>query len=159
MLTCSILCQTTDMDAQVELGTSVGYALKRAASALRAAMDVALRPLSLTVPQYACLELLGARPGLSGSELARGAFVTRQSMHSLLRGLEDRGLLTRPASPPHGRALPTQLTPAGRVALESASTAVAAVEQAMVAGLSPAALDQMREDLAACVVALEQSRG
>lgn len=147
------------MDARVELDTSVGYALKRAAAALRTAMDAALRPLSLTVPQYACLELLGAQPGLSGSELARGAFVTRQSMHALLRGMEDRGLLTRPASAPHGRALPTELTPAGRAALESASTAVAAVERAMVAGLSPAALDRMRQDLAACVTALDQPQG
>lgn len=142
----------------MQLETSVGLALKRAAAALRSAMDAALRPLSLTVPQYACLEQLGAHPGLSGSELARNVFVTRQSMHALLRGLEDRGLLTRPESAPYGRALPTELTPAGRAALESASTVVAAVERSMVAGSSPAGLDRMRADLAACVTALEQPR-
>ncbi|MFI0793804.1 MarR family winged helix-turn-helix transcriptional regulator [Micromonospora rubida] len=83
------------------LELSVGYALKQAAAALRTAMDVGLRPLGLSVPQYACLELLGQRPGLSAAELARGAFVTRQSMHALLLGLEDRGLLARAATP-HG---------------------------------------------------------
>ncbi len=144
------------MDARVDLDTSVGLLLKRAAAALRAAMEAALRPLSLTVSQYACLEQLGARPGLSGSELARSVFVTRQSMHSLLRGLEDRGLLTRPAAAEHGRALPTRLTPAGRAALESASALVAEVERTMVAHLSPAALDRLHDDLAACVTALEQ---
>ncbi|WP_069386495.1 MarR family winged helix-turn-helix transcriptional regulator [Cellulosimicrobium cellulans] len=147
------------MDLQVELDTSLGYALKRTAAALRSAMDAALRPLSLTVPQYACLEVLGHSPGLSGAELARATFVTRQSMHALLKGLEDRGLLSRPASAPHGRALPTELTAAGRDALESASAVVAAVERTMVASLSPAALDRMRDDLAACAAALEQSHG
>ena len=96
--------------AQVEtvgpLDESVGYLLKRAATSLRSAMDAALRPLDLTVPQYACLELLGQRPGLSNAELARGVFVTRQSMNGVLRGLQDRGLVTRPATAPSGRALP-----------------------------------------------------
>ena len=35
-------------------------------------------------------------------------------MNGVLRGLQDRGLVTRPATAPHGRALPTELTPAGR---------------------------------------------
>ncbi|MFC8921923.1 MarR family winged helix-turn-helix transcriptional regulator [Cellulosimicrobium sp. NPDC057127] len=147
------------MYVQVQLDSSVGYALKRTAAALRTAMDAALRPLSLTVPQYACLEILGHRPGLSGAELARAAFVTRQSMHALLRGLEERGLLTRPASAPHGRALPTELTPAGRAALESASAAVARVERAMVDRLSPAGLDRLRRDLVECAQALEGAGG
>lgn len=147
------------MDVQVQLDSSVGYALKRTAAALRTAMDAALRPLSLTVPQYACLEILGHRPGLSGAELARAAFVTRQSMHALLRGLEERGLLTRPASAPHGRALPTELTPAGRAALESASAAVARVERAMVDRLSPAGLDRLRRGLVECAQALEGAGG
>lgn len=138
----------------VHLDSSVGYALKQAAAALRAAMDAALRPLDLTVPQYACLELLGQRPGLSAAELARGAFVTRQSMHGVLRGLEDRGLLDRPAAAPHGRALPTALTPAGADVLARASRAVAGVEARMLDGLAPGAATRLRDDLAACVAAL-----
>jgi DNA-binding MarR family transcriptional regulator len=133
---------------------SVGYVLKKAASALRAAMDAALRPVDLTVPQYACLELLGQRPGLSGSELARAVFVTRQSMNLVLHGLERRGLLTRPAVPGHGKALPTELTPAGRGQLRAASRAVRAVEDKMLAGLTPAAQRRLCKDLSACAAAL-----
>ena len=133
---------------------AVGYALKQAATALRTAMDAALRPLELTVPQYACLELLGQQPGLTNAELARGAFVTRQSMNGVLRGLQDRGLLTRPASAPHGRALPTQLTHAGRDRLQAASTAVRAVEKQMLTDLSPTAQRRLRDDLATCAAAL-----
>ena len=133
---------------------SVGYVLKKAASALRGAMDAALRPVDLTVPQYACLEVLGQRPGLTGSELARAVFVTRQSMNLVLKGLERRGLLTRPAVPDHGKALPTELTPAGREQLRAASQAVRAVEKRMLAGLTPSAERRLRADLSACAAAL-----
>jgi len=138
---------------------SVGYVLKQAASALRAAMDMALRPMELSVPQYACLELLGQQPGLSSAELARGVFVTRQSMHGVLRGLQDRGLLTRPDSAPHGRALPTRLTPAGRRRLHAASTAVRAVEQQMLTPLPPTAQRRLRDDLATCASTLTAGAG
>lgn len=138
------------------LEDAVGYALKQAAAALRSAMDAALRPLDLTVPQYACLELLGQLPGLTNAELARGAFVTRQSMNGVLRGLQDRGLLTRPASAPHGRALPTRLTPAGRDRLRAASTAVRAVEERMLGAMPPEARRRLHDDLTTCAASLER---
>jgi DNA-binding MarR family transcriptional regulator len=134
-----------------ELELSVGYVLKQAHASLRTAMDETLRPLDLTVPQYACLELLGQDPGLSNSELARRAFVTRQSMNLVLRRLQERGLLTRPDQAPHGRALPSKLTPAGQAVLRRASTAVRAVERQLFAPLSPEQQLRLREDLAACV--------
>lgn len=144
---------------QVHLDTSVGYALKRAAAALRGAMEDALRPLQLTVTQYACLELLGQRPGLSAAELARGVFVTRQSMQTVLQGLEQRGLLTRPESAPIGRALPTELTAAGRAALVGSTRVVAEVEASMIAGLTPEGRQRLQADLAACTDALGPSAG
>jgi DNA-binding MarR family transcriptional regulator len=142
----------------VDLDTSLGYLLKQAASALRSSMDAALRPLGLTVPQYACLELLAQRSGLSNSELARGAFVTRQSMNVLLQGLERDGLVSRPAEPPAaGRALPAQLTPLGRKRLEVASSVVQQVEVRMRAGLDADQQDALRSLLTACVTALNES--
>ncbi|EHR50594.1 transcriptional regulator [Saccharomonospora marina XMU15] len=136
------------------LDEAVGYALKRAASALRAAMDAALRPLDLTVPQYSCLEVLSQQPGLSNAELARAVFVTRQSMNLVLRGLQVRGLIARPTTAPHGRALPSQLTPAGRKQLRAASAAVRAVEQRMLTSFSAAQQDRLLRDLVACADAL-----
>jgi DNA-binding MarR family transcriptional regulator len=120
----------------IDLETSLGYLLKEASSALRAAMEEVLKPLGMTVTHYSCLELLAQRPGLSNSELARGAFVTRQSMNVLLQSLERDGLVTRPAEAPVGKALPTRLTPRGRRSLETASAAVRSVELRMLAGLS-----------------------
>jgi DNA-binding MarR family transcriptional regulator len=120
----------------VDLPTSLGYLLKQASSALRAAMEEVLRPLGMTVTHYSCLELLAQRPGLSNSELARGAFVTRQSMNVLLQALERDGYVTRPDEPPIGKVLPTRLTPRGRRSLEKASAAVRSVEVRMLTGLT-----------------------
>ncbi|GAB3676647.1 MarR family winged helix-turn-helix transcriptional regulator [Angustibacter aerolatus] len=120
----------------IDLGTSLGYLLKEASSALRAAMEQALQPLGLSITQYSCLELLAQRPGLSSSELARGAFVTRQSMNVLLQAMERDGLVTRPAEAAVGKALPARVTPRGRRSLERASTAVRAVELRMLDGLT-----------------------
>ncbi|MGY3263280.1 MarR family winged helix-turn-helix transcriptional regulator [Frigoribacterium sp. 2355] len=127
----------------IDLETSVGYLLKEASSALRAAMEAELRPLGMTITHYSCLELLAQRPGLSNSELARGAFVTRQSMNVLLQSLERDGLVRRADRAPSGRALPTELTAAGRRQLATASAAVRGVEDAMTRGLDQEARRQV----------------
>jgi DNA-binding MarR family transcriptional regulator len=138
----------------IELDTSLGYMLKAAASALHAALEAVLRPLGMTITHYSCLELLAQRPGLSNSDLARGAFVTRQSMNVLLLALERQGLVVRPEQAPVGRALPTELTERGRGQLKTASAAVRRVEQDMLANLDAGDRDQMRRMLTACVAAL-----
>jgi DNA-binding MarR family transcriptional regulator len=125
-------------DAGIDLETSLGYLLKEAASALRAAMEEVLRPLDMTITHYSCLELLAQRPGSSNSDLARGAFVTRQSMNVLLQTLERDGFVTRPSEAPVGKVLPTKLTPRGRRSLEQATAAVRSVEVRMLSGLSDA---------------------
>ena len=140
----------------IELDTSLGYMLKAAASALHDALEAVLRPLGMTITHYSCLELLAQRPGLSNSELARGTFVTRQSMNVLLQALEQQGLVIRPAQAPVGRVLPTELTATGRRQLAVASAAVRRVEQAMLAGLDAAEQDQMRRLLRACIAALTE---
>ena len=111
-------------DDGIDLPTSLGYLLKEAASALRTAMEEALRPLGMTITHYSCLELLSQRHGLSNSELARGTFVTRQSMNVVLQSLENDGLVTRLDRPIAGRVLPTELTPAGRERLRSVEESV-----------------------------------
>ncbi|MBK3561253.1 MarR family transcriptional regulator [Streptomyces sp. MBT56] len=123
-------------DTGVDLDTSLGYLLKEASTALRVAMEEVLRPLGMTVTHYSCLELLAQRPGMSNSELARGAFVTRQSMNVLLQALERDGYVTRPAEAAVGKVLPAQLTRRGRESLEEASAAVRAVEVRMLAGMT-----------------------
>ncbi|WP_217483620.1 MarR family winged helix-turn-helix transcriptional regulator [Curtobacterium sp. Csp2] len=130
--------QDSGHDERIDLDSSVGYVLKEAASALRAAMEDALRPFGMTITHYSCLELLAQRPGMSNSELARGTFVTRQSMNTLLQQLERDGVVERAATPTAGKVLPTRLTAAGRRQRERASAAVREVELRMTRDLDEA---------------------
>lgn len=140
--------------SSIDLDTSLGYLLKEASAALRASMEAVLRPLGMNVTHYSCLELLAHRPGLSNSELARGAFVSRQSMNVLLQTLEEDGIVTRPEQPVAGRALPTALTELGRDQLARASAAIRRVEDRMTSDLSAGERDQLRGLLSRCVSAL-----
>lgn len=137
----------------------MGYLLKEASSVLRTSMEEALRPLGMTMTHDACLELLAQRPGLSNSELARGAFVTRQSMSVLLRSLEDAGEVRRAAGEAVGKTQPTRLTDLGRSRLATASRAVREVEDSMISTLSREDQDQARRALRAMVAALRATTG
>jgi len=144
----------SQVEAVGPVDKAVGYVLKQAATALRTAMETVLRPLELTVPQYSCLEVLDQRTGLSSSELARATFVTRQSMNLVLKGLQQRGLLTRATVAHHGKALSTELTDAGRAQLRAASIAIRTIEKQMLAPLTPSAQKRLLADLTACATAL-----
>ncbi|MET3805998.1 DNA-binding MarR family transcriptional regulator [Nakamurella sp. UYEF19] len=141
--------------SQVDVATSVGYSLKRVTWALRVAMDARLREFDLSVSQYACLELLAHRPGLSNAELARGVFVTRQATHQLLSGLTSTGLIQI-----HGAGKDQQitLTPHGSTLLAAVSHAVAQIEEKMLAPLSPKQRRALRADLDACAAALHAAQ-
>ncbi|WP_417555674.1 MarR family winged helix-turn-helix transcriptional regulator [Microbacterium sp.] len=142
----------------IDLTTSLGYLLKEASSELRTAMEAVLRPMGLTVTQYSCLELLAQRPGLSNSELARGAFVTRQSMSVLLQAMEHDGYVTRAAEAAVGRALPTLLTSRGREVLHAASAAVRSVEKRMLSGMTAAQQAAALTSLRSMIAGLRDER-
>lgn len=134
----------------------VGYLLKQAQSLLRLRMEEALKPLGLTVSQYSCLHLLRREPGISAAALARGTFMTRQSMNSMLQLLLDRGLVGRPDRAESGRALPTELTPSGRDSLDAAEIRVDDIERRMLSRLTRSENDALARVLSECVIALSR---
>lgn len=136
---------------QVDVDQSVGYALKRAQHALHGAMDGELRDYGLSVSQYAALQILASRPRISNADLARDAFVSRQAMHQLLTGLQATGLVSAIGQ---GRSQRYALTAEGRTRLRTASSTVAAIEQRMLATLSPADREQLHHQLSTCTTAL-----
>ena len=133
----------------------VGYALKRAQHALRGAMDAALGQLGLTTPQYAALAALGAGAA-SNAELARACFVTPQTMHAIVRGLVDTGLVKRGSHPDHGRIVRVQLTAEGDRALLQADPVVRRIEARMVSGLGEEARRFLRDALREAADRLEE---
>lgn len=149
VLTTSI-CQYVDV-SQVDLDTAVGYVLKRATVALRAAMDAALREHDLTVAQYSCLEQLAHQPELTNTQLARGTFVSRQAMHRLLTTLKSTNLVHGDGGGRHERFT---LTDDGARCLTGASAAVAAIQEQMLTPFDPDQRRRLYADLTACADAL-----
>ncbi|MGP3534629.1 MarR family winged helix-turn-helix transcriptional regulator [Microbacterium sp. RD1] len=130
------------METESSAPEQLGLLIKETQSVLHSRMDDALRPLGLSVPQYACLQWLQNLPGITASELARRVFVSRQSMNVLLQGLDKRGLVERADEPGPRRERGTMLTRAGDDAIGAAHEAVVGVADALVLGLSAA--DQSR---------------
>ena len=114
----------------------LGYILKRAQHALRLYMDKRLESLALSTPQYNVLAAVEQDPGVSNASLARGAFVTAQSMVGTVASLERLGLIQRSSDPEHGRVRMTELTSKGKRILKKAHVALADVEKTMISGLS-----------------------
>ncbi len=138
-----------------DIDQRIGYSVKRLQQALRTAADEVLRPIGLTMPQYAALSALAAEPGLSNSELARRCFVTRQTMNDLLAGLQRSDLITRVSHPRDGRVRQIELTTTARGALERADREVAVVEQRMTLGLNATERRRLLGLLQTCAESLE----
>jgi DNA-binding MarR family transcriptional regulator len=121
----------------------LGYLLYRVHNALRAEVTATvLEPLGLAFPQYICMRILSQFPDRSNAELARDTSVSPQAMNMVLRGLEERGLVTRPASVSSGRSLPAALTNEGEELLDKTDAGVREAEDRLMAKLS----DRQRAD-------------
>ena len=95
-----------------------------------------LDPLEVAFPEYLCMRVLSKYPRQSNADLARALNVSPQAMNMVLRKLEDRGLVTRPASVSSGRSLPAQLTRDGEELLKRTDAGVRAAENRLMASLS-----------------------
>ncbi|HEU5265421.1 MAG TPA: MarR family winged helix-turn-helix transcriptional regulator [Jatrophihabitans sp.] len=132
----------------------VGFLLRQAHQAFRAAAQASLEPLGLTLPQYSVLSVAHALPGSSGAELARESMVTAQTANEIITTLVDAGLLARRADSRDRRLRRLEVTPAGRTLLSRARRAVYAVEHRMTASLRPAQSASLRSWLADCAANL-----
>jgi DNA-binding MarR family transcriptional regulator len=123
-------------DKNLGVKSLLGYKLKKTQHILRLHMDEALRALELTTPQYGVLAQLELKPGISNAALARAAFITSQTMHSIVSNLEKRGLVERKAEASHGRILCTELTELGRSLVVLAHDVIRDCEARMLANIS-----------------------
>jgi len=112
----------------------LGYLVRQANVAVRAAMEKALADLDVTPPQFAVLTMIVAYPGLSGADLARLTFLTPQTINVIVRNLVRAGLVEKTAHAVHGRILRLGATPRGEALLRRCRARVQDVE-ARIAGL------------------------
>lgn len=120
-----------------EANPTVMYAIKQVELAVRAHLDELLKPVGITALQYTALTVLRRRDGLAAAELARNSFVTPQSMADLVNALERRGLIERRRDPGNRKRLLISLTADGRALLADHEGDVQALEEQMLAPLSP----------------------
>lgn len=127
----------------------LGYLLHRLAFALRAEVTTtALEPAGLSFPQYICLRIVSRAPGRSNADLARDLGVSPQAMNKVVRSLQERELVTRPATVDSGRSLPAELTRDGAAVLARLDDAVRAAERKVLTPLTAAQRAEFRELLA-----------
>jgi DNA-binding MarR family transcriptional regulator len=96
----------------------LGYLVRQASVALRAAMDRVLADFDLTSPQFAVLTMIASYPGISGADLARLTFLTPQTINVIVRNLERAGAIAKTAHAEHGRILQLSATPKGQTLLK-----------------------------------------
>ena len=129
---------STNMAPEHPMADRLGYVLKRAQHALRTSMDDRLSHLGVTTAQFNVLSAVQLQPGISNASLARGAFVTAQSMLGIVSNLEKMELLRRTPHEIHGRIMQSELTQKGTKVLASAREAIHEVEKSMTADFTAA---------------------
>jgi DNA-binding MarR family transcriptional regulator len=112
----------------------LGYLVRQASVAVRAAMEKALAELEITPPQFSVLTMIVAYPGVSGADLARLTFLTPQTINVIVGNLERAGAITKSAHAVHGRILQLTATAKGQALLKRCRSRVMEVEDRL-AGL------------------------
>lgn len=132
----------------------LAFLIKTVFQAIRVESDTALSAVGLSLPQLAVLALLRQSPGASNAALARAAFVTPQSMGSILGTMTKRGFIRRTPDRTNRRILRTTLTAKGVKMLQAADAALSHVEERLVTPLNAEEERLMREWLQRCANAL-----
>lgn len=106
----------------------LGYLVRQANVAVRAAMEKALAGLDVTPPQFAVLTMIAAYPGASGADLARLTFLTPQTINVIVGNLDKAGAIEKSAHAVHGRILQLTATPKGLALLRRCRARVNEIE-------------------------------
>jgi len=107
------------LPAPPELLAAPGYVARRLHQAYVAAW-VRKVDATLTGPQFAVLTAVNAYPGVEQGSLAHSVALDRSTMASIVRRLEDRGMITRETPPTDGRKRLLFLTAEGAEVLRAA---------------------------------------
>ena len=112
----------------------LGYLVRQANVAVRAAMEKALANLEVTPAQFAVLTMIVAYPGVSGADLARLTFLTPQTINVIVRNLVRAGAIEKSPHAEHGRILRLNPTTKGQALLKRCRSRVMDLETSL-AGL------------------------
>jgi DNA-binding MarR family transcriptional regulator len=136
----------------------MGRLLKNMHQSARQAVDESLRRqgIDLSFAHFVALYTLSSEPGIAGAELARRAFVTAQTMNTILRRLEKDGAIERRPNPSNQRADSWSTTKAGQMRMERARVVAEGVWSQMFASFKATEVRQLQRLLERCLVGLER---
>ncbi len=100
-----------------QLAQYSGFLLNWVAARSRAGFAAGLAEEGLHLREFAALNIVAARPGLTQHELAAAAEIDASTLVATLDGLEQRGLAERRIQPEDRRKRAIHLTPEGEAAL------------------------------------------
>jgi DNA-binding MarR family transcriptional regulator len=134
----------------------VGFLLRLLQHTLQQTMHDGLRKQGVELSFAAVVALFGVHfePGVTGAKLARRAFVSAQTMNSVLRHLELDGLIERRPHPDSRRADSWSLTETGLVELERAHRVGISVFDKMLASFRADEVTAFSDYMRRCIHAL-----
>ena len=116
---------------------NTGYTIKQVQQLIHTQMEDVLRPLDLNISQYNVLKNLEATTFVTGAELARKAFITPQTMHTMLTTMERKGLVARSPIEGNKKVMSVAITSKGVAVLGDAEEALGGVYKKANSALSP----------------------
>lgn len=111
------------------LDQRIGTYVKRLEQLIIGAKTAELRPLDITVPQYAALLTIKHLQPSSAAQLARSGLGAPQSIATMLNNLENKGLIERQTSPIHQKLIEIRLTDLGTDTVNKADDLAAGIER------------------------------
>ncbi|WP_162186159.1 MarR family winged helix-turn-helix transcriptional regulator [Amycolatopsis jejuensis] len=124
-----------------------GYLIRRAQT-VHNTLWGELVPGELTGPQYAVLSVLAAYPRSDQQQVAELASLDKSSAADVVARLVRKAWLDRERNPEDGRRYLLSLTSAAAIALSSITPQVSAVQEALLAPVSPARRSSFADRLA-----------
>jgi DNA-binding MarR family transcriptional regulator len=128
--------------------------MKRILLAFRIRVDEELRPQGVTMAQLQVLFAVRAQPRSSGAQVARTCYITPQTAQSLLKHLEDGGLIVRGKDPVNDRIVTMSITDAGERLAQSVETSTQPLQRELWRGITDRELGQLNELLERCLANL-----
>lgn len=144
--------------AEPAIRTMPGHLIRRlhqrSTQVFAAAMEAAGE--DLTPVQFALLDALAAEPGLDQASLARAIAKDRATVGAVIERLERKGLIARTASTRDRRAITVALTDTGAMLHARLVPHVAALQAAILPGLSAAERETFATLAARALAAAEE---
>ena len=120
-----------------------GFLLRRAHQISAAVFESACIEVGLTQAQYGVLTVLHSAPDIDQSRLARALAFDKVTVLRVLRGLEDRGLVTRMVAAENRRQMSVRLTAQGKRLLKKTEQPVRLAYQQLMAPLTQKESEQL----------------